>query len=256
MYIASARAQFKINTHGCWNWHICIPDGLLVVQCSLGHAIGIVCLTQFQWHEANVLDNWQLALLPQSGGREFDPRRVHGNLSVPVWAYMRFPVSEHRASKLNQYIYIYYIYILQPRCSLHRIPSNHRCSMLTTVQHNHSMEHQCHRSQHSRFNRPSMASHQKAMRSPQHTPRNKVVTVETLFLLLSLWAWVNYTSLMDSPNKGPVIRSFSGIPPAQLADNLIKESLLAHWCLDRHFKDHNFKFIFLEENVALWFKFH
>ena len=22
MYIASARAQFKINIHGCWNWHI------------------------------------------------------------------------------------------------------------------------------------------------------------------------------------------------------------------------------------------
>ena len=53
-------------------------------------------LTQFQWHEANVLDNWQLAELPQSGGREFDPRRVHDNLSVPLWVYMRFPVPEHQ----------------------------------------------------------------------------------------------------------------------------------------------------------------
>ena len=41
---------------------------------------------------ANVLDNWQLAELPQSGGREFDPRRVHDNLSVPLWVYMRFSV--------------------------------------------------------------------------------------------------------------------------------------------------------------------
>ena len=41
MYIASARAQFKINTHKCWNWHLCIPDGLSVVQCSLGHVIGV-----------------------------------------------------------------------------------------------------------------------------------------------------------------------------------------------------------------------
>ena len=41
MYIASARAQFKINTHMCWNWHLCIPDGLSVVQCSLGHVIGV-----------------------------------------------------------------------------------------------------------------------------------------------------------------------------------------------------------------------
>ena len=46
MYIASARAHFKINTHGCWNWHLCILDGLSVVQCSLGHVIGIV----FLWH--------------------------------------------------------------------------------------------------------------------------------------------------------------------------------------------------------------
>ena len=35
MYIVSTRAQFKINTHGCWNWPLCIPDGLSVVQCSL-----------------------------------------------------------------------------------------------------------------------------------------------------------------------------------------------------------------------------
>ena len=41
MYIASARAQFKISTHRCWNWHLCIPDGLSVVQCSHGHVIGV-----------------------------------------------------------------------------------------------------------------------------------------------------------------------------------------------------------------------
>ena len=80
MYIASARAQFKINTHRCWNWHPCIPDGLSVIQCSLGHVIGVAFFTQFQWCEAYVLDNWQLAELPQSGGREFDPRRVYDNL--------------------------------------------------------------------------------------------------------------------------------------------------------------------------------
>ena len=96
MYIASARAQFKINTHRCWNWHLCIPDGLSVVQCSLGHVIGVAFLARFQWRETYVLDNWQLAELPQSGGRELDPRRVHDNLSVPLWVYMRFPVPEHQ----------------------------------------------------------------------------------------------------------------------------------------------------------------
>ena len=96
MHIASARAQFKINTNKCWNWHLCIPDGLSVGQCSLGHIIGIVgFFTQFQCHEANMLDNWQLEELPQSGGHKFDPRRVHDNLSVPLWVNMRFPVPEH-----------------------------------------------------------------------------------------------------------------------------------------------------------------
>ena len=55
---------------------VCVPDGLSVVQCSLRHVIGIVFLTQFRWHEANVLDNWQLAELPQSGGSD-DPFHLH-----------------------------------------------------------------------------------------------------------------------------------------------------------------------------------
>ena len=118
MYIASARAQFtcafqtgcqlfsatKKLTHRCWNWHLCIPDGLSVVQCNHGHVIGVAFLARFQWREAYVLDNWQLAELPQSGGREFDPRRVHDNLSVPLWVYMRFPVPEHQ-NQTNKYVY-------------------------------------------------------------------------------------------------------------------------------------------------------
>ena len=37
-----------------------------------------------------------LSPLPQSGGREFDPGRVHDNLSVPLWIYMGFPVPKHQ----------------------------------------------------------------------------------------------------------------------------------------------------------------
>ena len=58
-------------------------------------------VTKFQWHEANVLDNWQLA---EFGVREFDPRRVHDNLSVPLWVYMRFPVPEHQNQTKQIYI--------------------------------------------------------------------------------------------------------------------------------------------------------
>ena len=34
-----------------------------VVQCSLGNVIGVAYLMQFQWREAYVLENWQLAEL-------------------------------------------------------------------------------------------------------------------------------------------------------------------------------------------------
>ena len=56
-----------------------------VVSCPVQHrACHWDCvLTQFQWQEANVLDNWQLAVLSQVGGSDFDHRWVHDNLSVP-----------------------------------------------------------------------------------------------------------------------------------------------------------------------------
>ena len=63
---------------------------------SLGHVIGIVFFNTILVAWSERADNWQLAVLPQSGGRKLDPRRVHDNLSVPVWVYMRFPVPENQ----------------------------------------------------------------------------------------------------------------------------------------------------------------
>ena len=70
--------------------------GCQLSSAATGMSLELRFLARFQWREAYVLDNWQLAELPQSGGREFDPRRVHDNLSVPLWVYMRFPVPEHQ----------------------------------------------------------------------------------------------------------------------------------------------------------------
>ena len=70
--------------------------GCQLSSAASGMSLELRFLTQCQWREAYVLDNWQLAELPQSGGREFDPRRVHDNLSVPLWVCMRFPVPEHQ----------------------------------------------------------------------------------------------------------------------------------------------------------------
>ena len=81
-----------------------MPDGLSVVQCSHGHVIGVAFLERFQWRKAYVLDKWQLAELPQSGGHEFDPRRVHDNLSFPLWVNMRFPLPEHQ-NEAKKYVY-------------------------------------------------------------------------------------------------------------------------------------------------------
>ena len=66
-----------------------------------GMSLELCFITQFQWHEVNVLDNWQLAVLSQYGGREFDPRRVHDNLSVPLWVYTCFHVPEHQIKPTN-----------------------------------------------------------------------------------------------------------------------------------------------------------
>ena len=70
--------------------------GCQLSSAASGMSLGLCFLTQFQWHEAIVLDNWQLAELPQSGGREFNPRRVQDNSSVPLWVYMHFLVPENQ----------------------------------------------------------------------------------------------------------------------------------------------------------------
>ena len=103
--------------HGTLYW----PHLFIICICAYVCVYIYVCVyvyelcfsTQFQWHESNVLDNWQLAELPQSEGLEFDPHRVHDNLSVPLWVYMRFSVPEHQ-NQTNTYVYVYvhmYVYI-------------------------------------------------------------------------------------------------------------------------------------------------
>ena len=61
--------------------------GCPLPSAASGMSLRLRFFTQFQWREAYVLDNWQLAELPQSGGREFDPRRVHVN---PIYRFLRF----------------------------------------------------------------------------------------------------------------------------------------------------------------------
>ena len=70
MYMARANAQFKINTRV---EHLFVSDGFSVVQCRLGPALELYFGEQFLWRGTNVLDNRQLAMLPQSERREVKP---------------------------------------------------------------------------------------------------------------------------------------------------------------------------------------
>ena len=99
---ASTRAQSKINTHGCWNWHLCIPDGLSVVQCSLGHVLEIVFIDTMSaaWSD----HAGRLVAVPQSGGREFNPRRDHDNSSVPLWVLCDSLCHRIKIKATNMYI--------------------------------------------------------------------------------------------------------------------------------------------------------
>ena len=78
--------------------------GCQLSSAATGMSLELRFFARFQWREAYVLDNWQLAELPQSGGREFHPCRVLDHLSVSLWVNMRFPVPEHQ-NKTNKYEY-------------------------------------------------------------------------------------------------------------------------------------------------------
>ena len=106
MYIAWARAQFKINKHLCWNWQLCIPDRLSIVQFRFSHVIGILFLTQFLW----TFGSWRCWLSLEK--RSSIPAR-----STIIYRFLcKFPCA--RVSTLNQQIYKYvcmnvclYVYI-------------------------------------------------------------------------------------------------------------------------------------------------
>ena len=93
MYIASARAQFKINTHRCWNWHLCIPDGLSVVQCSHGHVIGVA----FFWRDFSGVKRtcWTTGSWRSCLSLEVADQRKHQSSATLafLWGIHRWPVN-------------------------------------------------------------------------------------------------------------------------------------------------------------------
>ena len=59
--------------------------GRQLSSAASGMSLGLSFVTQFLWHVTNVLEKWQLVVLPQTGGKKFDPGWVPDNLSVSFW---------------------------------------------------------------------------------------------------------------------------------------------------------------------------
>ena len=79
-----------------------IPMLNMFISDGLSPLLGLCLLAQSLWRESNVLDNWQLIMLPLSELCEFNPRWVRDNLSASLWVIGRFPQPE----KNNMNIYV------------------------------------------------------------------------------------------------------------------------------------------------------
>ena len=102
IYISPVPGRSSKLTHTAVEIDTCAFQTSCQLSSSMSFGIVVFFFTQFQWHEADVLDNWKLAVLPLSGSREFDTRRLHDNSSVLLWRLYAFPCA--RASKSNQQI--------------------------------------------------------------------------------------------------------------------------------------------------------
>ena len=76
----------------------------MLISDGLSRPLGLCLLIQSLWRESNVLDNWQLTMLPLSELCEFNPRWVHDNLSAFFWVIGRFPQPE---KKKHEYLCMY-----------------------------------------------------------------------------------------------------------------------------------------------------
>ena len=71
---------------------------------GLSPPLGLCLLAQSLWRESNVLDNWQLTMLPLSELCESNPRWVRDNLSASLCVIGRFPQPEKKTTRIFMYV--------------------------------------------------------------------------------------------------------------------------------------------------------
>ena len=110
----------SVSVYPCAIAHcVRIPMLNMFVSDGLSPPLRLCLLAQSLWRESNVLDNWQLTMLPLSELCEFNPRWVRDNLSASLRVIGRFPQPE----KNNTNIYVckracvyVYMHIRMPAC--------------------------------------------------------------------------------------------------------------------------------------------
>ena len=81
-----------------------IPMLNMFISDGLSPPLGLCLLAQSLWRESNVLDSWQLTMLPLSELCEFNPRWVRDNLSASLWVIIRFPQPEKKTIRTFMYV--------------------------------------------------------------------------------------------------------------------------------------------------------
>ena len=102
---------------------LCVYTDVEINTCSFQKGcpppLGLCLLAQSLWRESNVLDNWQLTMLPLSELCEFNPHWARDNLAASLWVIGHFP----QPGKNNTNIYVcmracvyVFMHIRMPAC--------------------------------------------------------------------------------------------------------------------------------------------
>ena len=121
-FINANAVYLSVSVFPCAIAHcVRIPMLNMFISDGLSPPLGLCLLAQSLWRESNVLDNWQLTMLPLSELCEFNPRWVRDNLAASLLVIGRFPQPEKKTIRIfmcvcvRACVYVY-MHIRVPAC--------------------------------------------------------------------------------------------------------------------------------------------
>ena len=104
-FVNANAVYLSVSVFPCAITHcVRMPMLNMFISDGLSPPSGLCLLAQSLWRESNVLDNWQLTMLPLSELCEFNPRWVFDNLSASLWVIGRFPQPEKKTRRIFMYV--------------------------------------------------------------------------------------------------------------------------------------------------------